>query len=191
MVPSTSSAWTHRHLRELLESADGVLEYKNLCVWEKSNAGMGSLYRSQHELVAVFKSGRAPHINNIELGKHGRNRTNVWRYAGANSFGKGRDAALAGHPTTKPVALVADAIMDCSNRGGLILDPFVGSGTTLLAAEQTGRRAAGIELDPHYVDLAAERLSRVANAPIIHAKSGLTFDEIKVQRVAQQQGDGQ
>jgi hypothetical protein len=181
----------HRHMRELHQAADGILEYKNTCVWVKRQGGMGSLYRSQHEFVGVFKSGRAPHINNIELGRHGRNRTNVWRYAGANSFGQGRDAALAGHPTTKPVALVADAILDCSNRGGLILDPFVGSGTTLLAAEQTGRRGAGIELDPHYVDLAAERLSRLAKAPIIHTQSGLTFDEIKVQRAAQQQGDGQ
>lgn len=181
----------HGHLQELRESAEGILEYKNLCVWVKPNAGMGSLYRSQHELIAVFKSGTAPHINNVELGKHGRNRTNVWRYAGANSFGKGRDAALEGHPTTKPVAMVADAILDCSERGGLILDPFLGSGTTLLAAEQTGRRGAGIELDPVYVDLAIERLSRVAKSPIIHTNTGLTFDEVKVARAAESKGDGQ
>ncbi|HVR90566.1 MAG TPA: DNA methyltransferase [Novosphingobium sp.] len=179
----------HGHLQELRESAEGILEYKNLCVWVKPNAGMGSLYRSQHELIAVFKSGKVPHINNVELGKHGRNRTNVWRYAGANSFGKGRDAALAAHPTTKPVEMIADAILDCSERGGLILDPFLGSGTTLLAAEQTGRRGAGIEIDPHYVDLAAGRISRLAKAPIIHTGSGLTFDEIKVARAAESKGD--
>jgi hypothetical protein len=178
----------HRHIGELLESADGILDYKNLCVWVKPNGGLGSLYRSQHELVAVFKSGRGAHINNVELGKHGRNRTNVWRYAGANSFGKGRETALEGHPTTKPVAMIADAILDCSERGGLILDPFVGSGTTLLAAEQTGRRGTGIELDPHYVDLAAERLSRLTQAPIIHAETGLTFEEMRVIRAAELKG---
>ena len=104
---------------------------------------------------------------------------------------KARDAALTGHPTTKPVAMIADAILDCSDRGGLILDPFLGSGTTLLAAEQTGRHGAGIEIDPHYVDLAAERISRFAKAPIIHAETGLTFDEIKIARAAQIQGGGQ
>ncbi|MEO6385083.1 MAG: DNA methyltransferase [Sphingomonas sp.] len=181
----------HRHMRELHEAAEGIFEYKNTCVWVKRQGGMGSLYRSQHEFVGVFKSGTAPHINNIELGRHGRNRTNVWRYAGANSFGKGRDAALEGHPTTKPVAMVADAILDCSNRGGLILDPFVGSGTTLLAAEQTGRRGAGIELDPYYVDLAAERLGLLAKAPIIHTETGLSFDEMRVVRAREVQERGQ
>ncbi len=114
-------------------------ELKNICVWSKSNGGMGSLYRSQHEFVFVFKSGTAPHINNVELGKHGRYRTNVWSYAGVNSFGARRDADLAMHPTVKPVALVADAILDCSKRNGIILDAFAGSGTTRVAAERTGR----------------------------------------------------
>jgi len=110
---------------------------------------MGSLYRSQHELIFVFKSGSAPHINNIELGRFGRNRTNVWRYAGANSFGKDRESDLFMHPTVKPVAMVADAILDCSKRGSIVLDAFAGSGTTLIAAEKTGRRGYGIELDCH------------------------------------------
>lgn len=130
-----------RHMRELQNAADGIYSrLLNLCVWAKRNGGMGSLYRSQHELVFVYKAGKAPHINNVELGKNGRNRTNVWRYAGMNSFGKGRDKALALHPTVKPVDLVADAILDCSERDGIILDAFLGSSTTVLAAEKTGRR---------------------------------------------------
>jgi len=133
-----------RHVRELLEAAaKPYSELKNLCVWAKTNAGMGSLYRSQHELVFVFKKGTAPHVNNVELGRFGRNRTNVWNYPGANTFGSDRNAELAMHPTVKPLALVADAILDCSKRGGIILDAFAGSGTTLIAAEKTGRRGYG------------------------------------------------
>ena len=133
-----------RHVRELLEAAaKPYSELKNLCVWAKTNAGMGSLYRSQHELVFVFKKGTAPHVNNVELGRFGRNRTNVWNYPGVNTFGKDRGAELAMHPTVKPLALVADAILDCSKRGGIILDAFAGSGTTLIAAEKTGRRGYG------------------------------------------------
>jgi hypothetical protein len=138
-----------RHIGELLLAADlNYRELKNVCVWNKTNGGMGSLYRSKHELVFVFKAGTAPHINNVALGKHGRYRTNVWDYPGVNSLKAGRLEELALHPTVKPVALVADAILDCSNRGGLVLDCFLGSGTTLIAAEKTGRRAAGMELDP-------------------------------------------
>jgi DNA modification methylase len=138
-----------RHMREVLEAAEAPYsELKNLCVWSKTNAGMGSLYRSQHEFV--FKNGTRPHINNVELGRFGRNRTNVWNYAGASSFGSTRDTELAMHPTVKPLSLVADAILDCSKRGGIVLDAFAGSGTTLIAAEKTGRRGYGIELDPHY-----------------------------------------
>ncbi len=181
----------HHHIGELLEAAKGSYEYKNLCVWVKRNGGMGSLYRSQHELVGVFKAGKSPHINNVQLGSLGRNRTNVWRYAGANSFGPDRDAALAGHPTTKPVAMIADAIRDCSNRGGVILDVFAGSGTTLLAAEQTGRRGFGIELDPYYVDLAAERLGLATKAPVTHAATGLSFDELRARRTAELVEGGQ
>jgi len=147
-----------RHVRELLEAGRAYTELKNLCVWSKTNAGMGAFYRSQHELVFVFKSGSARHINNIELGRFGRNRTNVWTYAGATTFGKERDEGLAMHPTVKPVALVADAILDCSNRGAIILDAFAGSGSTLVAAEKTGRRGYGIELDPHYCDTIIKRM---------------------------------
>jgi DNA modification methylase len=130
-----------RHMREILDAADGVYhEYKQLIVWAKDNAGMGAFYRSQHELIFVFKTGKAIHINNFGLGDKGRYRTNVWTYAGANSFRKGRAQDLADHPTVKPQALVADAILDCSNRGDVILDPFSGSGTTLIAAHRTKRR---------------------------------------------------
>ena len=120
-----------RHISELYGAAKPYSELKNMCVWSKTNAGMGSFYRSQHELIFVFKRGTAPHINNIELGRFGRNRSNIWQYAGANAFGKDRQDDLAMHPTVKPTALVADAILDCSKRGGVILDAFAGSGTTL------------------------------------------------------------
>jgi DNA modification methylase len=119
-----------RHCHEMLVAGREVYsELKNLCVWSKTNAGMGSLYRSRHELVFVYKNGRAPHINNVELGKHGRSRSNVWTYPGVNAFGAGRLDELRMHPTVKPVTLVADAILDCSKRGGLVLDCFAGSGT--------------------------------------------------------------
>ncbi|GAD51230.1 putative methyltransferase, partial [Caenibius tardaugens NBRC 16725] len=148
--------WRHAH--ELLMAGDGVYdELKNICVWAKTNAGMGSLYRSQHELVFVFKSGTTAHINNVELGRHGRNRTNVWTYAGVNGFGQDR-GDLALHPTVKPVDLVADAIRDCSHRKGIVLDAFGGSGTTLIAAERTGRFGRAIEIDPHYCDVIVRRM---------------------------------
>lgn len=151
---------------ELLDAGEAVdLELKNLCVWTKTNGGMGSFYRSAHELVFVFKTGTGPHINNFGLGDTGRYRTNVWRYPGANTFRHDRAEDLAAHPTVKPVALVADAIRDCSHRGGVILDPFCGSGTTILAAERTGRRGYGIELDPAYVDVAIERWLRIPTDP--------------------------
>jgi DNA modification methylase len=140
-----------RHMQEVQDAADGTYaELKNLCVWAKTNAGMGSLYRSQHELVFVYKNGTKPHINNVKLGRFGRNRTNVWEYAGANTFGKEREAELLMHPTVKPVTMVADAILDCSKRGAIVLDAFAGSGSTLIAAEKTGRKGHGIELDPYY-----------------------------------------
>ena len=147
-----------RHIGEMLAAGRTVYsELKNLCVWNKSNAGMGSFYRSKHELVFVWKSGTAAHINNFELGQHGRYRTNVWDYAGVNTMRAGRLEELAMHPTVKPVALVADAIKDCSRRGGLVLDPFCGSGTILIAAERTGRKARALEIDPTYVDVAVRR----------------------------------
>lgn len=147
-----------RHMTEMLHAGRrSGYEFKNLCVWVKDNGGMGSLYRSRHELVFVFKNGDGTHINNVELGKHGRYRTNVWEYPGVNTMRKGRLDELAMHPTVKPVLLVADAIKDCSKQRGIILDPFGGSGTTLIAAEKTGRQARLIELDPHYCDVTIRR----------------------------------
>jgi ParB-like chromosome segregation protein Spo0J len=174
-----------RHLGELLAAGRSLYsELKNLCVWVKSNAGMGSLYRSQHELVAVFKVGTAPHVNNIELGRYGRYRTNIWRYAGANSFGPERDETLAMHPTVKPVRLVADAILDCSRRGEVVLDGFAGVGTTLLAAERTGRVGTGLEIEPRYVDAALRRMVEHAGLEPVHVESGKSFDEIAAERGA-------
>lgn len=151
-----------RHIQELQRAIAGLYsEFLNLCVWNKSNAGMGSLYRSKHELVLVQKVGSAAHTNNIQLGRNGRHRTNVWDYPGCSSFGAGRNQALAMHPTVKPVQLLADAIQDCSKRGDRILDGFCGSGSTLMAAERTNRRGYGIELDPLYVDVTLNRWMRV------------------------------
>lgn len=165
-----------RHLREMLDASDGVYaELKNLCIWAKTNAGMGSFYRSQHELVFVFKAGRGAHINNFGLGEKGRHRTNVWTYPGVNTFREGRLADLAAHPTVKPAAMIADAVLDCSTRGGVILDAFAGSGATLIAAERAGRRGRAIEIDPAYVDLCVRRLeaetgrrARLADGPEFH-----------------------
>jgi DNA modification methylase len=145
---------------------------------------MGSLYRSRHEIVFVFKSGIAPHINNVGLGKYGRYRTNIWTYPGANSFGKTRDADLELHPTVKPVALVADAILDCSKRNGIVLDAFAGSGTTLLAAHRTGRRGYGIELNAHYADVIVKRVSKAIDAEAVHDETGETFDQVARRRAA-------
>ena len=154
---------------------------KNVCVWAKPQAGMGSLYRSQHELVFVFKHGRAPHRNNVELGRHGRHRSNVWNYPGTNSFGRAGEEGrlLALHPTVKPVALVADAITDCSARGEVVLDVFLGSGSTLIAAERRGRRCYGIEIDPLYVDLAIRRWQIQTGEIGRNATSGQAFDELE------------
>jgi DNA modification methylase len=174
-----------RHVGEVLAAARGIYaDLKNICVWAKSNGGMGSLYRSQHEFVFVFKSGTAPHINNVELGKHGRYRTNVWAYAGANAFGPTRDDDLAMHPTVKPVALVADAILDCSRRRAIVLDAFAGSGTTLVAAHKTGRRGYGIELDPLYCDLIVRRQQDLTGHAAVEAGTGRTFDELATERAA-------
>lgn len=168
-----------RHMGEVLAAARGrYAELKNVCVWAKTNGGMGSLYRSQHELVFVFKAGTAPHINNVELGRHGRYRTNVWTYAGANAFSATRDDDLAMHPTVKPVALVADAILDCSHRKGIVLDAFAGSGTTLVAAHKTGRRGFGIELDPRYCDVILRRLTKVAKTEPLLIETGQSFSEV-------------
>ena len=173
-----------RHMREVLDAAEQLYgDPKNLCVWIKSNAGMGSLYRAQHELVFVLKNGNGPHINNVELGRFGRNRSNAWHYAGVNSFGTEREADLAMHPTVKPSALVADAIMDCSRRGAAVLDAFAGSGTTLIAAERTGRKGFGIELDPYYVDATLRRFSAVYGQKAFHAESKRSFEVIETERL--------
>jgi hypothetical protein len=173
-----------RHIFELLSAARELYaEFKNLCVWNKSNGGMGSLYRSKHELVFVFKSGNAPHINNIELGRFGRNRANVWDYAGINSFRESRLEELAAHPTSKPVALVSDILLDASKRNGIVLDSFGGSGTTVVAAEKTGRRAFLMELDPVYVDVAVRRFEKLTGVKAIHADTGLNFADIESRRL--------
>jgi DNA modification methylase len=174
-----------RHMWEMLAAGRKVYnELKNVCIWNKSNAGMGSFYRSKHELVFVWKSGTASHINNFELGQHGRNRTNVWDYAGVNTMRAGRLEELAMHPTVKPVALVADALKDCSRRGRLVLDPFCGSGTILIAAERTGRKARALEIDPTYVDVAVRRWQAYTGRAAVLAASSETFETIEEQRAA-------
>jgi DNA modification methylase len=171
-----------RHMAELLVAGATVYsELKNVCVWTKSNAGMGSFYRSQHELIFVYKFGNRPHRNNIRLGQYGRNRTNVWNYASVTAFGRAGDegALLAIHPTVKPVALVADAIVDCSARGGLVLDGFLGSGSTLIAAQRTGRRCYGLEIDPLYVDAIVRRWQNFTRTEARHSLSGRPFAELE------------
>ena len=169
-----------RHMAELLAAGGRVYrELKNVCVWAKDNPGMGSLYRSQHELVFVFKHGSGRHRNHVQLGQHGRNRSNVWRYPNVTAFGRSGEEGnlLAVHATVKPVAMVADALLDCSGRGEIVLDAFLGSGTTLIAAERTGRIGYGLELDPLYVDAAIRRWQSYTRTPATHAVSGRTFDE--------------
>ena len=172
-----------RHLLEIISAIRALgCELLNLCVWVKTNGGMGSLYRSRHELVFVFGKRDATHVNNVQLGKHGRNRTNVWNYPGMNSFARrGRTRGLDLHPTVKPIAMVSDAILDVTQRGDIILDPFCGSGTTILAAERTGRRGYAIELDPGHVDTAIGRWERMTKKTAVHA-NGKTFEEIRAER---------
>jgi DNA modification methylase len=170
-----------RHLDELLTAGRAIYgELKNLCVWVKDNGGMGSLYRSRHELVFVFKHGRGGHRNNVQLGQFGRNRSNVWHYPGANSFARHSEEGnlLALHPTVKPVAMVADAILDCSARGEIVLDAFLGSGTTVIAAERTGRRCHGLELDPIHVDRTVRRWQKLTGGRARHAASDRDFDDL-------------
>jgi DNA modification methylase len=170
-----------RHMGELLSAGRGVYEsLLNVCVWVKNNGGMGSLYRSRHELVFVFRNGKAQHKNNVQLGRYGRNRTNIWEYPGINTLSKSGDEGnlLALHPTVKPVALIADALLDCSARGDIVLDAFLGSGSTVIAAERTGRCCYGIELDPLYVDTAIKRWQRYTGDHAIHAVCGKRFDDV-------------
>jgi DNA modification methylase len=170
-----------RHVADLIGAAlQSYDELLNICVWVKDNGGMGSFYRSRHELVLVFRNGKGSHRNNIQLGQFGRNRTNVWEYPCVNTFSKQGDEGnlLAMHPTVKPVAMVADAILDCSTRGEIVLDAFLGSGTTLMAAERVGRVCYGIELDPAYVDVAVRRWQKYTGETAVHAVSRKRFDEI-------------
>ena len=167
-----------RHIAELLAAATPHYgKPKNLCVWNKDNAGMGSFYRSRHELIFVFKNGTAKHINNFELGQKGRYRSNVWDYPGQNTFHKGRLEELAMHPTVKPVALIADAMRDCSKLGGIVLDCFGGSGTTIIAAEKTDRRAYVMEIEPRYVDTSIRRWQTFTCKDAVLKKTGRTFVE--------------
>ena len=173
-----------RHMSEVLKAGEAAYsELKNLCVWVKDNGGMGTFYRSRHELVFAFKSGDAPHLNSFELGQHGRYRTNVWQYRGVNSFKTGRTDELALHPTVKPVAMIADAIKDVSERGGVVLDCFGGSGSTVIAAHKTGRRARVMELDPAYVDTIVRRWQIFAKDEARHADSERSFDEVRLERM--------
>jgi len=168
-----------RHIGELIEAGGMIYpEMLNLAVWVKSNAGQGSFYRSQHELIGIFRVGAEAHLNNIALGRHGRSRSNVWHYAGINTFRAGRLDELQSHPTVKPVALVADAMRDCSRRGDIVLDLFGGSGTTLLAAERVGRRAYTMEIEPRFVDIAIKRWLAFSGKDAICAQTGRSFDEI-------------
>lgn len=181
----------HRHVGELTTAGDSVYGQRlNICVWNKSNAGMGSLYRSRHELVFVFRVGQVPAFNAVELGRHGRNRTNVWDYASVNSFRGSRREDLALHPTVKPAGLVADAIRDVTRKGERVLDAFLGSGTTLIAAERTGRICHGVEYEPRYVDVAIERWSAMTGRSAILERTGASFEKLKAQQ-AGRVDDGQ
>lgn len=171
-------------MREILAAGDQVYdELLNVVVWAKTNSGQGSFYRSQHELVFVFKNKSARHLNNIELGRHGRNRSNLWTYQGVNTFRAGRLDDLSIHPTIKPVALVADAMKDCTRRGDIVLDPFLGSGTTIVAAERVGRRGFGLDLDPLYIDAAIRRWEKFTRKDAVLTATRQTFAEVAKARL--------
>ncbi len=175
-----------RHIQEPLDAAYQVYsELKNVCVWVKDNAGMGTFYRSQHELIFVFKAGEQSHRNNFQLGQFGRYRTNVWNYPGANSFSRKTEEGnlLELHPTVKPVAMVADAIMDVSTRGDIVLDSFLGSGTTVIAAERTGRICFGLEIDPNYVDVIVRRWQKFTGLSATLAASGRSFNDLEKEAI--------
>lgn len=169
-----------RHLQEILSAGEtAYAELKNICVWAKDNGGMGALYRSRHELLLVFKNDTEPHINNVQLGKHGRYRTNVWNYRAPRRIGKKGQNELAMHPTVKPVRMVADALMDASHRDGLVLDPFGGSGSTLIATENTNRRARLIELEPKYVDVTIARWQKLTGQQAVLMEISQSFADVK------------
>jgi len=160
----------------------GALDRLNLIVWAKTNAGMGSLYRSQHELLPLFKRGSAPHVNNVELGKRGRWRSNVWTYPGASSLGSDARRGLQDHPTVKPTAMLEDALLDLTERNEIVIDPFLGSGSTLIAAEKTGRVRQGVELDPLYVDVIVRRFQAAAGLTATLVGTGETFQVLGARR---------
>ena len=173
-----------RHMKEVLAAGDTTYsELKNLIVWAKDNGGMGTFYRSRHELVFAFKNGLAPHINTFELGQHGRYRTNVWQYRGVNTLKAGRMDELALHPTVKPVTMMADAIKDVSSRNGIVLDLFGGSGSTLIAAHKTGRRAYLCELDPVYCDRIVQRWQDYAKDDAVLDGTDRSFTQVMQERV--------
>ena len=175
--------WRHaEHVQRAARRAE--LTHITTVVWSKGNGGLGGLYRSAHEFVLVFKKGKGPILNNIQLGMHGRDRTNVWTYPGANQRGSSANAMLADHPTPKPVELVADALLDVTNRDDIVIDPFAGSGTTVIAAEKTGRTALAMELDQRFVDLIVRRFEAFTGIEVIHAKTGKTFAQIAEERRA-------
>jgi DNA modification methylase len=172
-----------RHAGELLTAAKRTYNtFLNLCVWAKDNGGMGSFYRSQHELVFVFRNGTEPHRNNVQLGKYGRNRTNLWQYPGVNTLSRSGEEGnlLALHPTVKPVAMIKDAILDCSAPGDIVLDSFAGAGSTVMAAERVGRTCYALEIDPVYVDTTVRRWEKQTGRQAIHAESGKTFEASEV-----------
>jgi DNA modification methylase len=176
-----------RHVGDLIAVGKQIYdEFVNLCVWVKDNGGMGSFYRSKHELIAVFRRGKGNARNNIQLGRFGRNRTNIWQYPGINTLSRQSDEGnlLAMHPTVKPIAMVADSLLDCSARGEIVLDSFLGAGTTLMAAERVGRISYGIEIDSAYVDLAIGRWQKQSGERAIHANSGKSFEEVAASRLA-------
>jgi DNA modification methylase len=181
-----------RHLYEMqMAGRQAYDSLQNLCVWSKDKGGMGSLYRSQHELFFVFKKGKKQHCNNVQLGRFGRNRTNIWNYPGVNTFGRGSDEGnlLHLHPTVKPVALIADVLLDASHRGDIVLDPFMGSGSTIVAAEKVGRRARGIEIDPGYVDVAIRRWERWTGQKAVLEGDGRTFAQVAAERLQEADND--
>jgi len=172
-----------RHIGDLIDVGRELYgAMVNLVVWNKSNAGQGSFYRSQHELIGVFRVGDCSHRNNVALGRFGRNRSNVWTYPGVNTFGRGRMEALAFHPTVKPVLLVADALLDCTARGDVVLDQFAGSGTTILAADKVGRKGFGVEYEPGYVDVAIQRWQKSTKLEATLADDGRCFAELGAAR---------
>ena len=172
-----------RHVGELIAAGKVAYdELKNICVWTKTTPGQGTFYRSQHEFVCVFKRGQAPHLNNFELGQHGRTRSNVWHYPGVNTFRAGRMDELRSTPRSSLLRSLLTRMRDCSKRGDIVLDVFAGSGTTIMAAEQIGRRAFCMEIDPAYVDVAIERWQRFTRRDAILEETGETFDDLRSRR---------